>query len=355
MLASYRARVPLPDDVAVGRRPAARAAASSPAIVPPGHRPRAACTRCPASSARTTSLLALGRTNPLKNFPLTRDALARRCPRPRPQLWLFGIEPELGERARRALLRAAERRRGQRAAQPRHRVRPDLAPRGLLPAAARGDGGGRAGRLHGRPRQPRLLPRRRELPDGRTTTRTRWRAAIERLFGDAELRARLAEAGRRTAAEYELAGSSTRSSASSPRSRAQRRGRRSLRPHRRVVAQPSRATVQYSQQAEPATRCDRAATTCGWRTCTTGPRCTVQRAEASSTSRESDSSSSARRALAVVGPDGRSACARTSGSGPRGSRRGRVEVAATIRAVVVGGSARGSASSVRTLTGRACR
>jgi GT2 family glycosyltransferase len=42
------------------------------------------------------ALLALGRSNPLKDFPLTADAY-RRLPDPKPELWLYGIEPELGE------------------------------------------------------------------------------------------------------------------------------------------------------------------------------------------------------------------------------------------------------------------
>jgi GT2 family glycosyltransferase/glycosyltransferase involved in cell wall biosynthesis len=42
------------------------------------------------------TLLALGRSNPLKDFRLTADAY-RALPGPRPELWLFGIEPELGE------------------------------------------------------------------------------------------------------------------------------------------------------------------------------------------------------------------------------------------------------------------
>jgi GT2 family glycosyltransferase/glycosyltransferase involved in cell wall biosynthesis len=41
------------------------------------------------------AVLALGRSNPLKNFPLTAEAW-RRLPEPRPELWLYGIEPELG-------------------------------------------------------------------------------------------------------------------------------------------------------------------------------------------------------------------------------------------------------------------
>jgi glycosyltransferase involved in cell wall biosynthesis len=44
---------------------------------------------------RDDMLLALGRTNPLKNLPLTLDAW-KALPKPRPGLTLFGIEPELG-------------------------------------------------------------------------------------------------------------------------------------------------------------------------------------------------------------------------------------------------------------------
>jgi GT2 family glycosyltransferase len=45
---------------------------------------------------RDRALLALGRSNPLKDFPLTADAY-RLLPDPKPELWLYGIEPELGE------------------------------------------------------------------------------------------------------------------------------------------------------------------------------------------------------------------------------------------------------------------
>jgi GT2 family glycosyltransferase len=45
---------------------------------------------------REDMVLALGRTNPLKNLPLTLAAW-RALPQPRPELCLFGIEPELGE------------------------------------------------------------------------------------------------------------------------------------------------------------------------------------------------------------------------------------------------------------------
>jgi glycosyltransferase involved in cell wall biosynthesis len=43
---------------------------------------------------RDDMVLALGRSNPLKNLPMTLEAW-RRLPAPRPELCLFGIEPEL--------------------------------------------------------------------------------------------------------------------------------------------------------------------------------------------------------------------------------------------------------------------
>jgi GT2 family glycosyltransferase len=45
---------------------------------------------------RDDVILALGRSNPLKDFPLTRAAYLA-LPQPRPELWLFGIEPELAD------------------------------------------------------------------------------------------------------------------------------------------------------------------------------------------------------------------------------------------------------------------
>jgi GT2 family glycosyltransferase len=47
---------------------------------------------------RTDMVLALGRSNPLKNLPLTLEAW-RSLPEPRPELCLFGIEPELATEA----------------------------------------------------------------------------------------------------------------------------------------------------------------------------------------------------------------------------------------------------------------
>ncbi len=62
-------------------------------LIPPGI---ALETFRPLESAnrRADMLLAIGRANPLKNLPLTIDAW-RALPEPRPELCLFGIEPEL--------------------------------------------------------------------------------------------------------------------------------------------------------------------------------------------------------------------------------------------------------------------
>jgi len=50
----------------------------------------------PESSRRTDMVLALGRANPLKNLPLTLAAW-RALPEPRPELCLFGVEPDVAE------------------------------------------------------------------------------------------------------------------------------------------------------------------------------------------------------------------------------------------------------------------
>jgi glycosyltransferase involved in cell wall biosynthesis len=50
----------------------------------------------PDVTRRDDVILALGRSQPLKDFPLTRAAYLA-LPEPRPELWLFGIEPQLAE------------------------------------------------------------------------------------------------------------------------------------------------------------------------------------------------------------------------------------------------------------------
>ena len=134
-------------------------------LIPPGidldtFRPRADIAR------REDMVLALGRSNPLKNLPLTLDAW-RALAEPRPELCLFGIEPELATDPGMRYVRAPSDARGQRAVLSGDRVRADLHARGLRAAAAGGDGDRRRRRLHRRARQPRLLRRRRQLPDAR--------------------------------------------------------------------------------------------------------------------------------------------------------------------------------------------
>ena len=135
-------------------------------LIPPGidleHVPPAA-----RASRRDDMVLALGRSNPLKNLPLTLDAW-RRLPEPRPELCLFGIEPELATRARHALRRLARRDEevNELLNQATVFVQTSTHEGFCLPVAG-GDGDRRRGRLHRRPRQPRLLRRRRELPDAR--------------------------------------------------------------------------------------------------------------------------------------------------------------------------------------------
>ena len=226
VLARLPPRVPLHDDLGLEPRAPARARPDADARSRPGSTSTLPPAR--ASSARDDVLLALGRANPLKNLPLTLDACAA-LPEPRPELWLFGIEPELGDRARRALLRAPQRRRGQRAVQHGDRVRADLAPRGLLPA----------------PRWRRWRPARRSSAPTPTATATsavdgenclmpaarrprRCAARIARLLATRSCARGWPRTGWRRRGATTGAGGSTSSSASSSRSAAARFGRRAL-------------------------------------------------------------------------------------------------------------------------------
>jgi GT2 family glycosyltransferase len=150
---------------------------------------------------RERALLALGRSNPLKDFPLTADAYGL-LPDPKPELWLYGIEPELGEP-----LGA------------RYHVRPsDAEVNELLNTAdvfvqtSRHEGfclpvleamstglpvvctDAHGNRDFCRDGENCLMP---EASPGAVA------AAIQRLLGDDALRARLAEGGLRTAREYD--------------------------------------------------------------------------------------------------------------------------------------------------------
>src|SRR5205085_1493980 len=66
-----------------------------PTVIPPGLDAGRFGT-LPGVQRRDDVVLALGRSDPLKNFPLTRAAWEA-LPAPRPELWLFGIEPELAD------------------------------------------------------------------------------------------------------------------------------------------------------------------------------------------------------------------------------------------------------------------
>ena len=110
---------------------------------------------------------------PAEELPAHRRGLARGSSRAR-SCGCSASSPSSAPGLDARYIGAPERRGRERAAQPGHGVRADLATRGLLPAAAGGDGRRRAGGLHRRPRQPRLLPRRGELPAGGRPSPRRW-------------------------------------------------------------------------------------------------------------------------------------------------------------------------------------
>ena len=171
VLADLPARVPLRHDVAVGRRRLRKLGADA-GQRPAGARPRPLPCRSTASAARATSCSPLGRSEPLKNFPLTRRARTGALPR-----------AAAGAVAVRHRARARPR-----ASAPATIDAPSdeevnelfntatvfvqtSRHEGFCLPVARGDGDRRCRRLHRRARQPRLLPRRRELPDARGRAR----------------------------------------------------------------------------------------------------------------------------------------------------------------------------------------
>lgn len=168
------------------------------ALIPPGidldtFRPRAEVER------RGDMVLALGRANPLKNLPLTLAAW-RMLGEPRPELCLFGIEPELAEGDIRYVVGPDDEEVGRLFCQATVFVQTSMHEGFALPpleAMASGAAvvctdahGNRDFCLDGinclmPPSQPREVSE-----------------AIARLLGDPELRARLGAAGVKTAQDY---------------------------------------------------------------------------------------------------------------------------------------------------------
>jgi GT2 family glycosyltransferase/glycosyltransferase involved in cell wall biosynthesis len=168
-------------------------------LIPPGidldtFRPR------PEVARRDDMVLAIGRSNPLKNFPLTLAAW-RALPEPRPELCLFGIEPELvSEPGVRYIDSPDDERVGELFSQATLFVQTSTHEGFALPpleAMATGAAvvctdahGNRDFCVDG---VNCLISE----PDSRSVT-----ATLARLLGDPQLRARLGQAGIETAADY---------------------------------------------------------------------------------------------------------------------------------------------------------
>ena len=108
-------------------------------LIPPGHRPRhvppARRHRAPRRhGARARTL------QPAEEPAADARRLARACSSPGPSCACSGSSPQLATDPGMRYVRLAQRRAGQRAVLPSHRVRADLHPRGLRAAAAGGDG-----------------------------------------------------------------------------------------------------------------------------------------------------------------------------------------------------------------------
>jgi GT2 family glycosyltransferase len=168
-------------------------------LIPPGidletFRPR------PEVERRADMVLALGRTNPLKNLPLTVDAW-RALPEPRPELCMFGIEPELAtDRGMRYIQSPSDEQVGELFSQATVFIQTSTHEGFCLPALESMATGGAVvcTDAHGN---------RDFCADGENclmpeATREAVSAALERLLGDGELRERVGRAGIETAAEF---------------------------------------------------------------------------------------------------------------------------------------------------------
>jgi GT2 family glycosyltransferase/glycosyltransferase involved in cell wall biosynthesis len=154
----------------------------------------------PDVARRDAMLLALGRSNPLKNLPLTLAAW-NALPEPRPELTMFGIEPELGPKHGAAYVEApSDEGVNELFNQAAVFVQTSVHEGFCLPALEAMATGGAVvcTDAHGnrdfcRDGENCLVPE---------PTVEAVRDAIARLLVDGELRARLGEEGRRTAQDY---------------------------------------------------------------------------------------------------------------------------------------------------------
>jgi glycosyltransferase involved in cell wall biosynthesis len=153
-----------------------------------------------AVTRREDMVLALGRSNPLKNLPLTITAW-RALPEPRPELCLFGIEPELAGDAQMRYVTAPDDERVNelfneatvfvQTSSHEGFALPPLEAMAAGAAVVCTDAHGN--RDFCRDGENCLMPE----PEQEAVTR-----ALARVLGDRELREQLARAGRHTAARY---------------------------------------------------------------------------------------------------------------------------------------------------------
>jgi len=149
---------------------------------------------------REDMLLALGRMNPLKNLGLTLDAW-KALPEPRPELCLFGVEPELGpQHGARYVERPTDEEVNRLFNEAAVFVQTSVHEGFCLPALEAMAAGAPVVCTDAHGNRDFCVDGENCLIPEPTVDAVR--TAITRLLGDPQLRERLAQAGRRTAADY---------------------------------------------------------------------------------------------------------------------------------------------------------